>query len=51
MASLFDWVASLENPWQANSHPDFSTKVKSTWIFVFPDLAHEADHPAIDYLV
>jgi hypothetical protein len=30
-----------------NSDPLFTTKVKETWIFIFPDLAHEVDHPAI----
>jgi hypothetical protein len=51
MANLFDWVATLENPWQANSSPDFSIKVKDTWTLVFPDLEHEVNHPAIEFLV
>jgi hypothetical protein len=51
MACLYDWVATLDNPWQANSDPLFATKVKETWIFIFPDLAHEVDHPAIEFLV
>lgn len=51
MACLFDWVATLDNPWQANSHPDFLPMVKATWDFVFPGLGDDTNHPAIEFLV
>lgn len=54
MACLYDWVATLENPWQANSHPDFSPKVKAIWDLVFPELEADevaSNHPAIEFLV
>ncbi|KAF7782942.1 hypothetical protein Agabi119p4_2318 [Agaricus bisporus var. burnettii] len=50
MACLYDWVATLENPWQANSHPEFTTKVKETWLFIFPELSDDVGNPAIEFL-
>lgn len=51
MASLYDWLATLDDPWRGNSHPDYLAKVEEIWILVFPELRTKADHPAIEFLV